>query len=181
MEGECLIELFGVPITDIYLYTLIIIGAATLLYLFFGDLAHGAGEALGWFSPILLLSFITFVSASGYILEVVTRWNSYPVLAASAIISFFFTLFLNIFVILPLSKAEESLVYTEDSLKGRVGKVILAIPEHAFGEVILESSTGTIAKTAKSYYGPAIKEGSKVLVIDVEQGVLSVIEYEPLF
>ncbi|MBM7693931.1 membrane-bound ClpP family serine protease [Peribacillus deserti] len=174
-------EVFGVPIESIYLYTLIISGAITLLYLFFGDLAHGAAEALDWFNPILLLSFITFVSASGCILEYVTSLNSYLILGTAAIISFFITTFLNIFILIPLSRAEESLVYTEDSLNGRMGKVILTIPENGYGEVVLESYSGMIAKSAKSYDQSVIREGSQILVIDIEHGVLLVKEYEPLF
>ncbi|PLT28449.1 NfeD family protein [Peribacillus deserti] len=174
-------EVFGIPIETIYLYTLIITGAVTLLYLLFGDFAHGAAEALGWLNPILLLSFITFVSAAGCILENITSWDSYLILSAAAIISFFITVFLNIFLLIPLSRAEESLVYTEESLNGRVGKVILTIPQDGYGEVVFDSYSGLIAKSARSYDDSPIKEGSQILVIDVEKGVLVVKEYEPLF
>ncbi|WP_409298558.1 hypothetical protein V1498_09575 [Peribacillus sp. SCS-26] len=175
-----MVEVNGIPIETIYLYLLILAGASTLLYLFFGDAAGAAEAALSWLNPALLLSFLTFGSASGLVLEHTTKLNSFLIIALSAILSIIVTALLHFFVLLPLSKAEESLVYTEQSLNGRVGKVILTVPREGFGEVVIDSFSGMIAKPAKSYDDCLIKEGSSVLVIDIENGVLLVKEYEPL-
>ncbi|EPR66808.1 putative membrane protein [Cyclobacterium qasimii M12-11B] len=40
------LELFGVPIQTMYLYTLIIAGSLTLLFLFFGDVFAGLPEGI---------------------------------------------------------------------------------------------------------------------------------------
>lgn len=170
-------ELFGTPIETIYLYLLFITGALTVLYLFFGHLADGAAAGLDFINPITILAFITFLSAAGYILEVVTSWKSSLILVIAAIISLCLDILLNIFVLLPLSKAEESLAYTAESLNGRVGKVIITIPDNGFGEVVLESYSGMISKPARSYDGSVIKEGSTILVIEAEKGFLLVKDY----
>ena len=48
----------------------------TILYVFFSDVAEGIGEGSPFLDPAVVLSFITFVAATGYILELTTDWNS---------------------------------------------------------------------------------------------------------
>jgi membrane-bound ClpP family serine protease len=170
--------ILGTPIETIYLIVLIVSGSLTLLYILFGDVFHGIGEALNFLHPALVLAFLTFFSASGYILEMVTPFSSLVIMVVSILLALVLDTLLNLFVLIPLSSAEESLAYTEDSLKGRVGKTIISIPENGFGEVILESSSGTIAKPAASYRNESIEEGMQVLVIEVNSGVLYVVRYE---
>ncbi|MBM7587944.1 membrane-bound ClpP family serine protease [Bacillus pakistanensis] len=171
-------ELFGVPIETIYLYLLIGSGCATLLYMFFGDALEGVAEATGFLNPTLVLAFITFFSASGYLFEQVTSLSSILIIIFSIIIALILDVLLNVFVLVPLSSAEESLVYTEDSLRGRVGKVIITIPENGFGEVVIESYSGMISKSAVSFDNTVIKEGTKIVIIDVIKGVLHVLAHE---
>jgi len=168
-------ELFGYPIETVYLTTLIVSGALTVLYIFFGDIAEAA---LDFLNPTLILAFLTFLSASGYLLELITSLNSLVILLISIVIAIILDALLNIFVLVPLSSAEESLVYTSDSLKGRVGTVLTPIPPDGFGEVVLKSNSGTISKPATSFENQPIAEGEKVLVIDVKDGVLYVSHYE---
>ncbi|MET3697698.1 hypothetical protein SAMN05877753_104430 [Bacillus oleivorans] len=171
-------ELFGAPIQSIYLTALIISGVITVLYILFGDVLEGIAEASGFFNPTLILAFLTFFSASGYLLEILTPLNSFLIIFVSVLIAVLLDTLLNVFVLIPLSSAEESLVYTEESLKGRIGKVILSVPKEGFGEVVIESNSGNIAKPAASFDDLPIPEGSQVLVIDVKAGVLYVSPHE---
>lgn len=173
--------LFGTPIDTIYLILLIVSGSLTVLYLFFGDVLEGIGEATGFLHPILILVFITFFSAAGYIFEVVTSLNSFVIMAISAGIALLLDTLLNVFVLIPMSSAEQSLGYTEQSLEGRVGKIIVSIPEQGFGELVIESYSGMISKPAASFKQTPIAEGSEVLVIEVKNGVLYVVPYQKNF
>lgn len=170
--------LFGTPIETIYLTLLIIAGSLTVLYLFFGDILEGIGEALGFFNPVLILSFITFFSATGYVMEFITPFHSLLIIAISIIMAFILDTLLNVFILIPLSSAEESLSYTEESLKGRVGKIIIPIPENGFGEIVIESKVGMISRPAAGIENKAIAEGVQVLVLEVEKGVLYVEPYD---
>ncbi|RDW15927.1 NfeD family protein [Oceanobacillus chungangensis] len=170
--------LFGTPIETIYLTTLIVAGILTILFLLFGDILEGIGEMLGIFNPVLILAFLTFTSASGYILESLTTLNSILILIISILTGLLLVTLLNIFILIPMSSAEESLSYTEESLKGRVGKVIIPIPENGFGEVVIDSKSGRISKPAACYENKIIQEGQQVLIINVEKGVLYVETYE---
>ncbi|NEY21389.1 hypothetical protein G4D61_15705 [Bacillus ginsengihumi] len=169
---------FGTPIETIYLYVLIIAGVLTILYILFSDLLGGIADMLNILHPALFLAFITFFSVCGYILEVATSLSSMFIIIISIVIAIILDAFLHFFVLVPLSSAEESLAYTEDSLKGRVGKTILSIPKDGFGEVVIESFTGTISKPAASMQDVPIEEGKQVLVIEVQNGVLYVVPYE---
>lgn len=171
-------ELFGMPLASIYLIALFVSGAAILLYMLFGDVLEGVGEFI---NPTLILAFITIGSASGYIFETYFTMNSVLILLISCVIAFIITAGLNFFILIPLSSAEESLAYTEESLKGRIGKVITSIPEDGFGEVLIESASGRIAKPAMGYKKEAIQEGTNVIIVEAKNGVLYVTMYDDLY
>ncbi|GER66732.1 NfeD family protein [Weizmannia acidilactici] len=171
-------EVFGVPIETAYLAVLITAGCLTVLYLLFNDLLGSIADAVNFIHPALILAFFTFFSAGGYILEKLTPLSHLLIITISIVIALILDTLLNVFVFVPLSTAEESLAYTEESLKGRVGKTILSIPKGGFGEVVIDSKTGTISKPAASVQDTQIEEGTQVLVIEVKNGVLYVVPYE---
>jgi membrane protein implicated in regulation of membrane protease activity len=180
-KGWMGMTLFGMPIETIYLILLIASGSLTILYLFFGDVMEGLGEAAGFLNPILILAFITFFSAGGYILEAVTSLNSFVIMGISALAALLMDTILNVFVLVPMSSAEQSLSYTEKSLEGRIGTVSISIPEKGFGEVVIESYSGMISKPAASFEDVPISQGSEILVIEVKDGVLHVMPYKKNF
>lgn len=171
-------EIFGFSLPTIYIALLFISGIFVLLYALFGDIIEGLDEGIPFFNPILIGSFVIFVSAIGYVLEIATSWSSLIILIIAGVVGFLLTTCLNLFVLLPMKSAEHSLAITDESLKGKIGKTIIPIPEDGFGEVLLESVSGRIAKSAKSFDGKEIPEGTQVLVVNVKDGVLYVIPYE---
>ncbi|WP_430786475.1 hypothetical protein VBD025_13915 [Virgibacillus flavescens] len=172
--------LFGTPIETIYIILLVVSGALTVLYIFFGDILEGVGETVSFLHPALILAFITLFSASGYLLELVTSLSSLTIVIISIVIAFILDTLFNIFVLIPIASAEQSLSYTEESLIGRIGKIIIPIPDNGYGEIVIDSKSGMISKPAASYEQAPIKEGMKVLVIEVKNGVLYVDPYENL-
>lgn len=176
-------EILGYSLQTIYLFGLIIGGSLTLLYILLSDILEGLFEFIpdGYFNPTLVLSFFTFVSSTGYLFEKFIALNSLLILLISLVLSFTLVTLLNVFVLIPLSSAEASLAYTETDLKGRIGKVIISIPEAGFGEVVLNGIGGMISKSAISFDHEYIGEGTKVVVIDIEKGVLHVSPHETLF
>lgn len=169
-------ELFGVPIVTVYLYGLIISGILTFIYVLFADVLHvDTGDGgLHFLNPVLVFAFMTILSASGYLFERLSSLHSLLILAISAVIAFILVTLLNVFVLVPMSSAEESLAYQESDLRGRIGTVITPIPTDGFGEVLIESASGRIAKPASSFDGGEIANGTRVLVVQVKDGVLQV-------
>lgn len=172
-------ELFGLPIVQIYLYTLIISGLITIVYLFFSDAIDGIGEGVPFLDPAVILAFFTFTSAAGYILELVVDWHSGLILAVAITIAVVLDVLLYFFVLLPLSSAEVSLAYSDESLMGQVGRVIVPVPVNGYGEIVIETVNGRINKRAASYENNAIDYGKEVLIIEVKDGAFIVKEYEP--
>ena len=172
-------ELFGLPIVQVYLYALIISGAMTILYVLFSDIAEGIGEISPFLDPAVILSFFTFTSAAAYILELLVDWHSEMILGVAVAIAIVLDVLLYFFVLLPLASSEVSLAYSDESLMGQVGRVIVPIPVDGFGEIVIETVNGRINKRAAGYKNTAIDYGKEVLIIEVEAGTFIVKEYEP--
>ncbi|MDG5787897.1 NfeD family protein [Evansella sp. AB-P1] len=175
-------ELFGYSLETIYLFGFIVSGVLTLVYILLSDFIEGIFEALseGPINPTLILSFLTFFNSMAYVIESFTEVHSLIVLVVSLFSAFLLVTLLNIFILIPLSKAEATLAYSDEDLKGRVGKVILSIPEDGFGEVMIEGTGGNIARSAVSFEVQAIPYGEQVLVVDVKESVLHVTPYVKL-
>ncbi|WP_203364569.1 NfeD family protein [Bacillus sp. REN10] len=174
-------ELFGFPILTVYFFLLIASVFMTVLYVLFGDVLSGMEDGIPFFNPAVVLAFVTIVSAVGYCLERFSSFTSLYILFIAIGVAIVVDFLLYYFVLIPLASAEESLVYTEESLSGRTGKVIIPIPEDGFGEVVIESNSGMIAKPACAFDDQPIAEGTTVLIIEVQKGVLYVQTYDPLF
>lgn len=172
-------ELFGMPIVQVYLYALIISGLITIVYVFFSDVAEGIGEGSPFLDPAVVLAFITFTAAAGYIMELILNWNSGIILILALAIAFVLDLLLYFFVLLPLASAEVSLAYTDESLMGQVGRVIVPVPVDGYGEIVIETVNGIISKRAAGYENAAIDYDKEVLIIEVKNGTFVVKEYEP--
>ncbi|MCM3029203.1 hypothetical protein [Niallia sp. MER 6] len=168
-------ELFGVSIISIYLAVLVISAVLILFSIFFSDIIHAD---IGILNPTLLLSFLTILSACGYLLERYSGMNSLLILGLSAIAALIAAICFHFFVLIPLSSAEESLVYNEESLKGRIGKVITAVPKDGFGEIMIESTSGHISKTAASFYNEVIENGTETIVVEVRDRICYVVPYD---
>jgi membrane-bound ClpP family serine protease len=171
-------ELFDMPLETIYLYGLMIAGVLTVLYVLFADLFHFDGP--DFLNPVLIFAFITILSASGYLFERLSSLHYLAIMGISALLAIILVTLLNVFVLVPLSSAEESLVYKESDLRGRIGTVITAIPVDGFGEVMIESISGRIAKPAISFDKKHIENGVSVLVVQVKDGVLQVTTQQEL-
>ncbi|WP_413380279.1 NfeD family protein [Alkalihalobacillus sp. 1P02AB] len=165
-------------IQQIYFIGLIIGAAITILYLLLSDFLDAIlGFLDGIFNPVLVLSFLTFFCASGYLLEFLPI-NSFVIIAISIGVALLLVTLLNVFILVPLSNAEATLGYSEDDLRGRIAEVIISIPEDGFGEIMIRDHSGHISRSAKSFEGPAIASGTEVIVIDIQAGILYVAERE---
>jgi hypothetical protein len=119
------VEPFSIPLETIYLYGLIIAGVLTVIYVLFADVFHfhGAGDGFDFLNPVLIFAFVTVLSACGYLLERLSSLHYLLIMGIGSVTAFIVVSLLNVFVLVPLSSAEESLVYKESDLKGRIGTV----------------------------------------------------------
>ena len=171
--------IFGLSMEQVYMYVLLIAGALTVLYVFFGDVAN-LEEALPIFNPTVVLTFITFGAATGFLLETATQFNEWSILVIAVAVAVALDLLFYFFILLPLSSAESSIAYSEESLPGQVANVIIPIPVDGYGEVVLETYAGIISKRATGYDNEAIDQDQRVLIIEVNDSTLYVQAYKPV-
>lgn len=173
--------MFGYPIETVYLFMLIVSGSLTFVYILLSDILDGIFDVPDHplFSPQLIFSFFTVWSATGYLFEKYTGMPSSAIGFLSAGIAFIVVLLLHFFVFIPLRSAEASLHYSETDLEGDVAKVIVPVPTDGFGEILIERTSGTIAKPAKSLQNEEIAAGTEVIIIKMENGVATVAEHDP--
>ena len=170
--------MFGYSLETIYLAVLIVIGCGTVLYLFFADLADASVEGIPFFDPAVILSFISFTAAIGYIFERFFSLTSWLNLLIAIVIATVLSVLLYYFLLVPLRSAEVSLAYTDESLEGQVGKVIVPVPLDGFGEIVIETANGIISKRAASYDNVEIPYDTQVLIINMREGTAYVVSYE---
>ncbi|MGN7476571.1 hypothetical protein ACTHOQ_01850 [Solibacillus silvestris] len=170
--------MFGYSIETVYLTVLIVIGCCTILYLFFADVADVSIDGLPFLDPAVILSFITFTSAAGYVLERFLNLASSIIFIIALVLSSILTLLLYYFLLVPLRSAEVSLAYTDESLEGQSGKVIVPVPIDGFGEIIIETANGIISKRAASFHHVEIPYDTQILIIEMRNGTAMVAIYE---
>ncbi|WP_107935671.1 hypothetical protein [Ureibacillus chungkukjangi] len=170
--------LFGAELHTVYLFTLIIVGCITILYLFFSEIFDGLFEGIPFVDPAVILAFITITSAGGFLLEKFTALSNTLIFIIACIISAIISGLIYFFILVPLKSAEVSLAYTEESLEGQVGKVIVPIPTNGYGEIVIESVNGIISKRATGFENEPIDYDQQVLIIEAKEGTVYVKKYE---
>ena len=162
-------------IDQLYWWVLIIAGLGTFVYMMFSD-AFEMFE--GWFNPAVILSFLALGAGIGLILNALAHVSPMIGLAVALVGSLALTTLLYLFVLLPLSNAEESIGLTDEALVGRVGRLTVPIPEGGYGEVLIETVTGSLLKTAQSLDGTSISTDHRVVIIEVKGNIAIVMPYD---
>ena len=99
-------------------------------------------------------------------------------LLLSTLISVVIVSIIHLFILVPLSKSEQSTAASIFDLVGKDGEVITTIPSNGIGEILISSQFGSTGNVATSIKNSEIMQGTFVLVIDVnEHGVLLVTPY----
>ncbi|ANU15011.1 putative membrane protein [Planococcus halocryophilus Or1] len=162
---------FGMPMEQLYMYTLLAAGALTVLCVFFGEVTEFKGT---WpiFNPIVILAFFTFGSAIGFLLETATEFNEWSVLVMVVLAAAILDLLLYFVILLPVSSA--STIHSEESLPGQLAKVVIPIPGGGCGEVVIETYSGVISKSATGYNNEAIAKDEKVMIVEVSEDIVYV-------
>lgn len=171
-------------IHTVYLYGLIIAGALTLIYLLFSDVFDSLVSIVdiapgSILNPVVVLGFISIFSGTGYVLEMRESFGSVTNFIVASIISLILISIIQFFILIPLSKSEQSTAESITDLIGKDGEVITTIPVNGFGEILVSSLLGSTGNVATCIKGAEIMQGTTVLVIDVaKDGVLIVAPYK---
>lgn len=128
--------------------------------------------------PILLVSGATAFGAAGYLLSGFTALSEWAILGLAAVIGIGLAVASYFLWVQPMSKAENSTGYAMSQLGGKLGEVRTTIPENGLGEVLVSMVSGTTFHMAASLDGSPIREGSRVVVVEVRDHVLYVTPFQ---
>ncbi|AJY76430.1 NfeD family protein [Paenibacillus beijingensis] len=131
-----------------------------------------------WFQPVTLAGAVTVFGGSGLLLERYTSLSSGSTVIISLLIAAVSALAIFFFYVKPMENSENSSGYSMKELAGKVGEVLVAIPAHGCGEVLVKVGAGNTNHIAESFDGVPIPSGAKIVVIEVKQGALFVSEFK---
>lgn len=168
---------FGFSMEQLYMYTLLLAGALTVLCVFFGE-DPDSEKVVRVFQPVLIFSFFTCSSAIGFLLETATEFNEWSVLGISVLAALLLNFLLSFFVLFPCSYERNTQI--EESLSGQVGNVTTHIPVDGYGEVVFETYAGKFSKRATGYSNESFDQNEKVVVLEVSEDTLYVRAYQTI-
>jgi len=126
-----------------------------------------AGGSASPLKPSVIAAFVTVFGGAGLLLsQVVPPLTAVPlagVVAAGVAYAFFR------FVVLPLSRAENTSAVAQHSLIGHPAKVSLKIPQGKYGKITYYVDGSTYSAPAKSEDGSEILRDTRVEIVYIEQ------------
>lgn len=129
-----------------------------------------------YLQPMTIVGGITIFGGAGLLLE---RYSgiSEPVIALLALlIAIAGAIAVFFLYVRPMENSENSIAFSLGSLAGSLGEVIVPIPEQGCGEVLVKVGAGNTNQIAASFEEKPISAGSKIVVVEVREGVLYVSE-----
>lgn len=176
MKGGTQIE-----IVDIYWWLLWGSLGIAIISLFLGDLLEGLLDGLfdsigEFLNPLLLFGTLAVVSGSGVLFTKYSSLSDWYVLLISLLIGLGAYFLIYYLLVIPMSNAEASTSISIYDLAGKTGDVITTIPANGYGEVFIESTNGSRSESAKSFDAVTIKQGTRIVVVEVKEQVLYVSE-----
>ncbi|UQZ35718.1 protease [Paenibacillus sp. PK3_47] len=145
-----------------------------------GNALDGVFDALSFdfVNPAVLAGGITVFGGAGVLLTRYSGLEDGAILALSLLIAAFLAVLLYLVVVKPMEKSEMSTGFSMLDLPGRIGEVTVPVPAAGYGEIMVKFGAGNSLHTAASFERLALPAGSKVVVVEVKEGVALVSEFE---
>ena len=150
-----------------------------------GTHAGGVSETVfSWFSillnPLVAVSFLTVFGGLGMLGTDYFKWDSIIVLVVALASSIVIATILHRFIAVPLYKSENSTDISRDDLAGKTAEVISSIMENGFGEIRYVINSLRYTAPAKHVDGKAVKQGTEVIICNIQNNVFYITEMERL-
>jgi len=145
-----------------------------------GDTLQGMFHfpAIDFLNPAVLAGGVTVFGGAGLLL---TRYSELPA-GTVAVLSLLSAAFAGILMYLgfvkPMERSEVSSGFSMKELPGKIGVTTIPIPEQGFGEIMVKFGESNSLHTAASFEHDSIPAGIKIVVVEVQDGVALVSEFE---
>ncbi|MFD2703025.1 NfeD family protein [Paenibacillus shunpengii] len=170
------------------LYWACLIGGAifALVSVLFGDLFDGLLEGsfelagVEFLNSTVIASAITTFGGAGILLMKYTELNTAGHVLLSLLFGILGALTVFFAYIRPARNSEVSTGFSMRELAGKIGEITVPVPEKGYGEVMIKLVSGNTLHTASSFEAKPIMAGTRVVVVEVADGVLRVAELDSL-
>lgn len=149
-----------------------------------GDVLSGALDGMldflsvDFFKPVVLAAGITVFGGTGLMLVKYTELTALPQVLISLMSAVLVSIAVLFGYVKPMENSENSTGFSMAELAGRIGEVTVPLPETGYGEVMVRVGAGNTLHTASSFDRVPLAAGSRVVVVEVSDGVLRVSELE---
>ncbi|MDO7908141.1 NfeD family protein [Paenibacillus sp. JX-17] len=130
------------------------------------------------FKPVSLCGAAAAFGGTGVLLAKYTSLASAMILVCSLLAAAVAVLIIFFGYIRPSRNSEMSIGYSMAELSGRIGEVTVPIPAAGYGEVMVRLGPGNTIHTAVSFDRCLLAAGTRVVVVELQDGVLSVSKLE---
>ncbi|MDF2926809.1 MAG: protease [Paenibacillaceae bacterium] len=134
--------------------------------------------SLDFLNPTVFAVGVTVFGGAGIMLTRYTAFAGLFAALAALVIAGVIAYTVGRFYVKPIKKSENSTAYSMVGLSGRIGEVLTGIPVNGFGEVLVKVGAGNTNHVAASFDGNAIQAGTRIVVVEVKNGVLYVSRFE---
>jgi len=141
-----------------------------LLSLLLGEFMETEGSAFSFLKPTLIAVFLTVVGGLGLLLtpRFYGSLGDGVVLAISIMGGFVVATAVNIAIVKPLYKAQNTSTFGKEETIGLRATVISYIPAGGYGKISYSISGSLVTSPAKSEDGDEIKSGESVEIVNIE-------------
>lgn len=129
---------------------------------------------IDWLNPVVLAGAATTFGGAGILLSKYTNLGSTAVLVAALLIAFLVAVVVFLAFVKPMMNSEVSTGFSMKELGGKIGEITIPVPAKGFGEVMVKLGAANTIHTASSFEHKPLAAGTRVVVIEVTDGVLVV-------
>ncbi|MBW4085512.1 protease [Paenibacillus sp. S150] len=129
-------------------------------------------------SPAVLAGGITVFGGAGILLTRYSSLEDGPIVALSLLTAGFMGVVMYLGVVKPMDKSEMSSGFSMSELPGKIGEITVPVPAQGYGEIMVRFGAGNSLHTAASFDHQPLPAGIKVVVVEVQEGVALVSEFE---
>lgn len=149
-----------------------------------GDVLSGALDGMldflsvDFFKPVVLASGITVFGGTGIMVVKYTDLSSMPQVVISLLAAILLSIAVYFGYVRPMENSENSTGFSIKEMSGRIGEVTVPVPAQGYGEVMVKVGAGNTLHIASSFDKKPVAAGVRVVIVEVDEGVLRVSELE---
>lgn len=131
---------------------------------------------LDFLQPLIIVGGITAFGASGLFYSSYFGMNGLALAGISFITTILISFLIYFLHLRKMKNTESSIAYSIQDMLGKIATVNVPIPEEGYGEIIVRGRTGTMGFTAISVDKVHLKQGTRVVIVQLEGKIYAVSE-----